>query len=619
MACALLIGIIPTLVIGHAWGPEIRGVLIKLALRGKPNCAAGNEGASTGGPASKLFPDWFPSGNEIFRKSPFDSDFSLRVMVSKGAPMNAAFSKFLNIDITPLVKPDGDLDGNGAEAVALLNTNTLDKMHRELMNAFALSPWDDWGNGARKPAPTSFHLLLVPICVRDAAPDESLEIGPAISASSGQNPNAATEANAAGSPEQIRDGFVPSSFSPVRSDAGGSESFGNLSISTGPLNSPLPKAPNHVVSSPVPIMTEAATWRKPVPNSMGNAGANPAGSSSGSIIASLSIGGSTVPDHGISKSGPSIITESSAGSVAPSGYLTLAISVQKSAGVSRNSFVATNASSSVKLAATGLAPTPDVEINSGGGNSFNTTPPTASDIPNWTTGWGSSSVTGWDYVGTVNGASGVYLGNGWVITAGHVGGGTFSVGGNSYSMVSGSSQSISSGSNEADITLFQITESPDLPSLKIATIAPVPFSKTRAGSSVAMLGYGGGAGESWGLNTVTAINIPASVESFVTNDFETALGTTTLTNGSSVTNTAYLVGGDSGGGDFIFNSASQTWMLSGINEAVDDSNNSYMVQLNTYASQINAIIAVPEPDSAGFLGLGALGLLCKFRRPGAVR
>lgn len=49
-----------------------------------------------------------------------------------------------------------------------------------------------------------------------------------------------------------------------------------------------------------------------------------------------------------------------------------------------------------------------------------------------------SAVVGWDYVGTINGASGVYLGNGWVITASHVGASTFTLGATSYSPVANS-------------------------------------------------------------------------------------------------------------------------------------------------------------------------------------
>jgi Trypsin len=257
------------------------------------------------------------------------------------------------------------------------------------------------------------------------------------------------------------------------------------------------------------------------------------------------------------------------------------------------------------------------------GASYNTTAPTNSDIANWTTGWGTNGVTGWNYVGNLSvsggpatGDSGVYLGNNWVLTAAHVanagniGAGTFTLGSTSYSVIAGSVQTIGT----ADMVLFQIdttsTPAPNLPSLTIATSAPTAFSILQAGSSVAMIGYGGGQGETWGLNTVTSINqsvqINANSTTYTTTDFETAYGTTT--HGlSSVTNSAQLVNGDSGGGDFIYNSSAGIWTLAGINEAVDlGTHDSYMVQLSTYATQINSVTSVPEPSAYALLSVGAL-------------
>ena len=251
-----------------------------------------------------------------------------------------------------------------------------------------------------------------------------------------------------------------------------------------------------------------------------------------------------------------------------------------------------------------------IEIEENGNDSFNTTAPTSSNISNWNTGWGSSSVTGWNYEGTVSGASGVYLGNGWVLTAGHVGAGTFSLGGTSYNVVPGSSVGITnSNGSSADLTVFQLTLAPNLPALTIATSPPVAASKGQAGSSVAMIGYGGGS-ESWGLNTVNYINYAASVESYVSNDFVTYYGTSSS---PSYTNYAAIVGGDSGGGDFIYNAATATWMLAGINEAYDEYSDSYMVQLNTYAVQIDGITAVPEPSLFGLFGPGLIALIWRLR------
>jgi len=117
-----------------------------------------------------------------------------------------------------------------------------------------------------------------------------------------------------------------------------------------------------------------------------------------------------------------------------------------------------------------------VEIDEGNSVSFNTSAPTSSEIPDWNSGWGASDVTGWDYVGTVNGASAVYLGNNWVITAAHVGAGTFSLGGTSYTVVSGSAQGVTkSNGDTVDLTLFQIMQGPNLPALSISSTQSTPL------------------------------------------------------------------------------------------------------------------------------------------------
>ena len=267
------------------------------------------------------------------------------------------------------------------------------------------------------------------------------------------------------------------------------------------------------------------------------------------------------------------------------------------------------------LASFFLSPARAIQMN----GSFDTTPPTATDIPSWNTGWGSPGVTGWDYVGQVNGSSSVYLGNGWVLTAGHVGMGNFILGGTTYTAVAGSSQGIGT----ADLALFRISTQPTLPSLVLPLAPPVPFSQFQSGSMVAMLGYGGGTGETWGFDTVTQINQLVDLNPtypYVSNDFLTVNGT--FHDGTaSVTNNSQVVGGDSGGGDFIFNIATQTWELAGINEVTSngtfnsqDVTFSGMVQLNTYEPQIAAIVATPEPVTWGLFGLGFAALWVYSRR-----
>lgn len=272
-----------------------------------------------------------------------------------------------------------------------------------------------------------------------------------------------------------------------------------------------------------------------------------------------------------------------------------------------------------------------VEVTTSSGTSFNTIAPTNVTIPNWTTGWGRCGITAWNYVGKVNEASGVYLGNGWAITAGHVGNGALILGGSTYSLIQGSDHGIvNADGSAADLTVFQIAHPPNLPSLTLFPTDPIPFSQNQPGNTIAMIGYGGGQGETWGLNTITTVNSPQQVSIYTSNDLETALGTVTA-GASSTTNKAFFVGGDSGGGDFIFNTSTQTWMLAGLNEAIDGNNDSFMVQLDTYASQIDALTGltaptesigsngsaglsgVPETSTAGLLGFGLFLSLWSFR------
>lgn len=228
---------------------------------------------------------------------------------------------------------------------------------------------------------------------------------------------------------------------------------------------------------------------------------------------------------------------------------------------------------------------------------YNTSEPTESDVSGWTTGWGAAGVTGWDYVGQVKDASGVYLGNGWVLTVGHVGAADFVLNGVTYVMVANSAQSLLDSNGTADAVLFQIATQPALPSLTINISAP------ELGATVVMTGYGGGQGETWGANAVTDRDIPVHIDgfNFDSTDFATVYG------GSSL---AKLVVGDSGGGDFIHDAGG--WYLAGINEGVDGAGDSFMVQLNTYASQISAttgITVVPEPrETMEIVLLAAAGL-----------
>ena len=217
------------------------------------------------------------------------------------------------------------------------------------------------------------------------------------------------------------------------------------------------------------------------------------------------------------------------------------------------------------------------------GNYNNNSDP-GSSIPNWTSGWPTGSADGWNYVGQVNGASATYLGNGWVITAAHVGAGDFVLNGTTYNLISGTTTSLTGGS--FDIVLFQVSSPPSLPALTISYLPPVPFSGQSGASQVTLLGYGGGVGaETWGLNTVNAINQTVTSLVYPSTVFLTHTGTTTIGT-VSITNQALVVSGDSGGGDFIYNPATSRWELAGINDATGLGTNSYFIQLSSYAQQI---------------------------------
>jgi hypothetical protein len=250
---------------------------------------------------------------------------------------------------------------------------------------------------------------------------------------------------------------------------------------------------------------------------------------------------------------------------------------------------------------------------------YETTQPTNTQVPNWTTGWPTSGVTGWNYVGSVAGASGVYLGNGWVLTAAHVGFGNFTLGtAPAYTAVPGSLNYIyNSDGTMADIVLFKIQTSPSLLPLPMSISDPIAYYTTPPGTPVVMLGFGGGAGLSWGFDNVTEINETVSHPSslpYISNDFFTDNGAIPPPpSKAGIMNNATVVGGDSGGGDFSFNTSTQKWNLIGINEVTGSYSNSAvtfsgMIQLSSYAVRINEII-YPSTDTPTmpFFGLLVLG------------
>lgn len=258
---------------------------------------------------------------------------------------------------------------------------------------------------------------------------------------------------------------------------------------------------------------------------------------------------------------------------------------------------------------------------------YNTNDTINSSLPGWSSGWGAGNTNGgWNYVGQVGDStqgSGVYLGNGWVITAGHVGAWNFTLGTNTYATTGYSYTNFTYnylGTTEyADLNLFRISTLSTTGNSLLPTnnLSLVP-AYTSSGNTLVMIGYGDasvGRQKSWGINTVTANNllVPLGGTSYSSVDFQTAYGPS----GYGTTNTAVLVTGDSGGGDFAYGGGN--WYLVGLNEAVSG-NNSYFVNLGYYSTQIEAVMSsVPEPGTWMLLGIGILFIalpLWRERRKG---
>jgi hypothetical protein len=104
---------------------------------------------------------------------------------------------------------------------------------------------------------------------------------------------------------------------------------------------------------------------------------------------------------------------------------------------------------------------------------------------------------GWSYVGTRGSLTAVYLGDGWVLTANHVGAGDVTLRGVVYPYVPGTAVRLRNGDGSgADLLVFAIAPYPVMPLLPIATTGP-PL-----GADLILIGNGRnrGAPTSWDAN-----------------------------------------------------------------------------------------------------------------------
>ncbi len=274
------------------------------------------------------------------------------------------------------------------------------------------------------------------------------------------------------------------------------------------------------------------------------------------------------------------------------------------------------------------------------------------------TGTGNTSAPvddpGWFNVGVLGIGTGVYLGNGWVLTAAHVGSGSIVLNGGTYAMLAGSGTTLTNGgaagkSATADLLMFQLAAPPaGLPEVTIAS------ATATVGAAVTMIGSGRdrGAFTQWSVNNGTdpwtwtevssggnaagyktlgsramrwGTNDVAAAGLWIDDGFgDTLMLGTTFTDLGSPSNEAQAAYGDSGGG--VFRKNGSTWELAGIILTVggysgqpDPGANAiygdatYAADLSFYRSQIVTI--VPEPSApAGLAAAAAVACWCSVTR-----
>jgi hypothetical protein len=234
---------------------------------------------------------------------------------------------------------------------------------------------------------------------------------------------------------------------------------------------------------------------------------------------------------------------------------------------------------------------------------------------------------GFDNVGIVNGLTGVYVRNGWVLTANHVGIGALTlggVGGTSYEAVPGSTIRFDTPGfvRDADLIAFKLRDRPPVPDLSLAS-EPVAINDDliMIGNSRSRGGVASWDGISgwyhvsppfirWGTNDVGFVNqtvenlLGADTKAFST-VFDDLSGPPP---GNDNDPEAQVVQGDSGGAAFLANDGMElvgilfargtinpAQVLQPLDTAIFD-NTSVIADLNFYRSQILPVIDEPDCD-----------------------
>lgn len=141
-------------------------------------------------------------------------------------------------------------------------------------------------------------------------------------------------------------------------------------------------------------------------------------------------------------------------------------------------------------------------------------------------------VVGWSGACMRGGLSAVHLGEGWILTAAHVGPGSVRIGDEDFAPIPDSQVDLAGTSHRIpDLTLFRVSGSPAGPRIRIASAPP------RSGERVVLMGAGGVRGErfawgglsgfrrarsrglQWGENRVAKVAHRLTLERYVTTTF----------------------------------------------------------------------------------------------------